>query len=288
MHDMCQAGRARLPSVASLGHDRVRRSVLAAMPFVTGRCARASQRYTARDGAGPCSVSARPTRDPLADARSAERWLAIVSGQRSARRCTARCWPSSAASPSATRGARRSASRPCSSSTHSARPLRAALTAQYIEHANRSSKIEHQLWSALFDLTQAFLLAYQAFAREVSRARAQREVAAAAARARVPADRAPRPRRARPPVPLRAVDSRQVGRAARAVLARLLAPDRARAARARHAAASTTRSSTSTCVVLLLQLMNAGNLTPRHLEWVCRASSTNGARRCASRSSRRR
>ena len=46
--------------------------------------------------------------------------------------------------------------------------LRKSLTAQYIEHATRSSKIEHQLWSALFDLTQAFLVAYYAFAREVS------------------------------------------------------------------------------------------------------------------------
>ena len=46
--------------------------------------------------------------------------------------------------------------------------LRATLTAQYVEHANRSSKIEHQIWSALFDLTQAFLLAYQAFGREVA------------------------------------------------------------------------------------------------------------------------
>src|SRR5207245_819732 len=45
--------------------------------------------------------------------------------------------------------------------------LREALTAQYIEHATRSSKIEHQLWSALFDLSQAFVLAYQAFAREM-------------------------------------------------------------------------------------------------------------------------
>jgi hypothetical protein len=46
--------------------------------------------------------------------------------------------------------------------------LRKSLTAQYIEHANRSSRIENQLWSSLFDLTQAFLLAYQAFAREVT------------------------------------------------------------------------------------------------------------------------
>jgi hypothetical protein len=47
--------------------------------------------------------------------------------------------------------------------------LRKNLTAQYIEHAARSSKIEHQLWSALFDLTQALLIAYYAFSREVSR-----------------------------------------------------------------------------------------------------------------------
>jgi hypothetical protein len=46
--------------------------------------------------------------------------------------------------------------------------LRAALTAQYVEHASRSSKIENQIWSALFDLTQAFLLVYQAFGREAA------------------------------------------------------------------------------------------------------------------------
>ena len=46
--------------------------------------------------------------------------------------------------------------------------LRASLTAQYVEHASRSSKIENQIWSALFDLTQAFLLVYQAFGREAA------------------------------------------------------------------------------------------------------------------------
>lgn len=46
--------------------------------------------------------------------------------------------------------------------------LRKTLTAQYIEHANRSSRIENQLWSSLFDLTQAFLLGYQAFSREIA------------------------------------------------------------------------------------------------------------------------
>ena len=47
-------------------------------------------------------------------------------------------------------------------------PLRKNLVAQYLEHGNRSTKVENQLWQALFDLTQGFLLCYQAFAREVS------------------------------------------------------------------------------------------------------------------------
>ena len=42
------------------------------------------------------------------------------------------------------------------------------LTAQYAEHANRSSKIEKQLWQALFDLTQGFQACYAAFAREIT------------------------------------------------------------------------------------------------------------------------
>jgi hypothetical protein len=46
--------------------------------------------------------------------------------------------------------------------------VRKNLTVQYIEHATRSSKIEHQLWSSQFDLTQAFLFAYYAFARDVA------------------------------------------------------------------------------------------------------------------------
>jgi hypothetical protein len=44
---------------------------------------------------------------------------------------------------------------------------RRALLEQYVEHASRSSRIENQLWTALFGATQGFLTAYQAFAREV-------------------------------------------------------------------------------------------------------------------------
>ncbi len=49
-----------------------------------------------------------------------------------------------------------------------AESLRKMLTAQYHEHGRRSSRVESQLWQALFDLTQGFLLCYQAFAREMS------------------------------------------------------------------------------------------------------------------------
>jgi hypothetical protein len=49
-----------------------------------------------------------------------------------------------------------------------AQQLRAILTTQYLTHARRSSQIEEQLWRALFDLTQAFLACYNAFARDVA------------------------------------------------------------------------------------------------------------------------
>ncbi len=45
--------------------------------------------------------------------------------------------------------------------------MRRRLIAQYIEHAPRSGKIEQQLWSALFDLTQGFLCAYAACERDL-------------------------------------------------------------------------------------------------------------------------
>src|SRR5947208_16683495 len=47
-----------------------------------------------------------------------------------------------------------------------AEALRTHLTAQYLEHGNRSTRVESQIWQSLFDLTQGFLLCYQAFARQ--------------------------------------------------------------------------------------------------------------------------
>src|SRR5690348_990454 len=101
-------------------------------------------------------------KDPLSDARTAERWLAGfppndplvlhagVLGELG--RATGR-------------DARRTPARleaVFQVDLHT-EPLRKNLTAQYLEHGSRSTKVENQLWQALFDLTQGFLLCYQAF-----------------------------------------------------------------------------------------------------------------------------
>jgi hypothetical protein len=109
----------------------------------------------------------RTNKDPLADVKSAERWFAMfppndplaVHGELMAE-----------LGRHSERDAKRTPARLEAvfyADAH-ARPLRRTLTAQYIEHASRSSKIENQLWQALFDLTQGFLQCYTAFAREVS------------------------------------------------------------------------------------------------------------------------
>jgi hypothetical protein len=106
-------------------------------------------------------------RDPLADARSAQRWLAsrppndplALHGEIVAELGRI-----------ADRASRKTPSQleAVFALDAGAAELRKTLTSQYVDHASRSSKIENQLWSALFDLTQAFLLAYQAFGHEVS------------------------------------------------------------------------------------------------------------------------
>lgn len=145
--------------------------------------------------------------------------------------------------------------------------LRNALTAQYIEHATRSSRIENQLWSALFDLTQAFLLVYQAFSRDVAE-HAQsnkwqmllpelicRQVVHLALDARI------RLYRYEQWIPAKWAElhglftvacSRQLERASLSLAG----------------ASETTTIEQEYLKALLLQLMNTGNLTPRHLEWV--------------------
>lgn len=109
----------------------------------------------------------RTAKDPLADAKAAERWLASFPA---ADPLALHGSLLSELGRVADRAARRTPAQLEAVFALDARTceLRRTLTSQYIEHANRSSKIENQLWSALFDLTQAFLLAYQAFNREIS------------------------------------------------------------------------------------------------------------------------
>ncbi len=146
-------------------------------------------------------------------------------------------------------------------------PLRKNLTGQYLEHGNRSTRVENQLWQALFDLTQGFLLCYQAFAREVTdhaqSNKWQSLLAELIARqiTHQGLDAKVRLFRYEQWIPAKWTDlhalfqmacSAQLERQPVAVLAD----------------GGLTTIEQEYLRVLVLQLMNSGNLTPRHLEWV--------------------
>ena len=146
-------------------------------------------------------------------------------------------------------------------------PLRRNVTTQYLEHGNRSTRVENQLWQALFDLTQGFLLCYQAFAREVTdHAQSNkwqsllpeliaRQIAHQGLDAKV------RLFRYEQWIPAKWGDLHALFQmACSAQLERLpvaVLPD-----------GGLTTIEQEYLRVLVLQLMNSGNLTPRHLEWV--------------------
>ncbi len=206
------------------------------------------------------------TKDPLADAKAAERWLASfpdhdplalqheVLGELSQ-------WSE--------RNARRTPST-LEAVFHvdaQTKALRKTLTAQYIEHASRSSRIEGQLWQALFDLTQGFLMCYAAYAREVathaqsSKWQALLPELLAREIMHLGLDAKIRLFRYEQWIPAKWAElhtlfalacSRQIERAPLVV----------------DAAGATTTIEHEYLVALVLQLVNAGNMTPRHLEWV--------------------
>jgi cyclic-di-GMP-binding protein len=145
--------------------------------------------------------------------------------------------------------------------------LRKTLTAQYIEHANRSSRIENQLWSSLFDLTQAFLLAYQAFSREIAHRTLSGKWEAllpqliARQIIHLTLDAKIRLFRCEQWIPAKWAElhglfmfacSHQLERQSI-----VLEPD-----------GSTTSIEQEYLCALVLQLVNSGNLTARHLEWI--------------------
>jgi hypothetical protein len=107
------------------------------------------------------------TKGPLSDVRAAERWLSTLPGD-----------DTLAVHANVTAQLDRVAGHATTRTPNGLRAVfhvdaqtsaqRRALISQYVEHASRSSRIENQLWTALFGLTQSFLGTYQSFAREIA------------------------------------------------------------------------------------------------------------------------
>jgi hypothetical protein len=109
----------------------------------------------------------RSSKDPLSDVRSATRWLSTLPGTDSlAVHTDVIAELERVAGPTTTRTPGRL--RAVFHVDAQTGTQRRALVAQYVEHANRSSRIENQLWTALFRLTQSFLATYQSFAVEIA------------------------------------------------------------------------------------------------------------------------
>jgi hypothetical protein len=205
-------------------------------------------------------------KDPLADAKSAERWLSAFPASDPLAAHAALLVELGALTE---RDARRTPSRLEAVfylDVHT-EAMRKAVTAQYLEHGSRSTRVESQLWQALFDLTQGFLLCYQAFDREISQfaqnSRWQPLQPQLIARQIIHQglDAKIRLYRYEQWIPARWVDlhslfqtacTAQIERKPVAVLA----------------GGVLTTIEQEYLRVLLLQLMNAGNLSPRHVEWV--------------------
>jgi hypothetical protein len=205
-------------------------------------------------------------KDPLADAKTAERWLTSFPASDPLAVHAALLVELGALTE---RDARRAPGR-LEAVFHldvQTEALRKSLTAQYLEHGNRSTRVESQLWQALFDLTQGFLLCYQAFEREISQYPQNnkwqlllpqliaRQIIHQGLDAKI------RLYRYEQWIPARWVDlhahfqmacTAQIERQPVAVLA----------------GGVLTTIEQEYLRVLLLQLMNAGNLSPRHVEWV--------------------
>ena len=107
------------------------------------------------------------TKGPLADPRSAERWLAtlpptdaVAQHAEVTRELEQVVESESRRTPAQLQALFRV-------DAHSVEH-RQTLVKQYLEHATRSSRIENQLWTTLFSLSQTFLTAYEAFARDIA------------------------------------------------------------------------------------------------------------------------
>ena len=203
---------------------------------------------------------------PLSDVRSAEHWLASLPAKDPlAMNAEVVAQLEKAAAPSSQRSPR-GLEAVFRVDTHTA-GLRRTLTSQYIEHASRSSRIEDQLWQALFDQTQAFLQCYQAFASEIAQNRGSakwqallpelvaREIVHRGLDAKI------RLYHHEHWIPARWAELH-------ALFTRACSQQIERRPLALQGDARTTTIEHEYLVVTMLQLMNTGNLTVRNLDWL--------------------
>jgi hypothetical protein len=208
----------------------------------------------------------RSTKDPLADRKSVERWFASFPSSDPLNLHSAILTELGALAERTSPRAPGRLEAMFRLDTLS-EPLRASMTTQYLEHGNRSTRVESQLWQALFDHTQAFLLCYQAFGRDYS-SRAQsnrwqsllpellaRQIMHAGVDAKI------RLYRYEQWIPARWTELNALFQTACT-------------AQVERVPVETLPDGVLTTVeqeylrVLLLHIMNAGNLSPRHVQWV--------------------
>ncbi|HEX3632800.1 MAG TPA: hypothetical protein VHZ01_09865 [Casimicrobiaceae bacterium] len=205
-------------------------------------------------------------KDPLADAKTAERWLSTFPANDPLAAHSAILTELGTLSE---RNAHRSPARleAVFRLDVQSEALRRTLTSQYHEHGTRSSRVESQLWQAMFDLTQGFLLCYQAFAREVSdhaqsnRWRALLPELIARQIIHHGLDAKIRLYRYEQWIPARWSDLHSLFQIACSI-------ELERQPIAALADGGLTTIEQEYLRVLLLQLMDAGNLSARHVEWV--------------------
>ena len=159
---------------------------------------------------------------------------------------------------------------------------------QYVGHAGRSVKIERQIWSAIFDLTQAFQTAYQAFGRVAFENDANAKWRGMIPELHLPPRRPSRSRRQGAPLPLRSVDSRQMGRAPRTALARDVDAGRAAGGGRSTPERAVDDDRASVPDDAGAAAHGFGQPDARRRSSSCGKSSTAGARRCACRCPRAR
>jgi hypothetical protein len=205
-------------------------------------------------------------KDPLADAKSAERWFKSLpendplAVERNVLAELARL---------AERNARRTPQilEAVFRVDVEARSLRHSLTAQYLEHASRSSTIENRLWQSLFELSQGFLACYGAFARDASQ-----HPQSSKWQALLPELIARQIMNLGLEAKIRLFRYEQWIPAKWAELHTLFALACSRQIERRtlvdDAGGDTTTIEHEYLVALVMHLINSGNMTPKHLDWV--------------------